>query len=133
MPTMTWADRAACRGMTVDTFYTSDDATDTERERVQAAAKMICRICPSRLDCLDWALNTAEAEGVWGGLTADERRILRRRKHMRIPRTVILQPCGTLAAYRRHQRNGEPVCEPCAQKNRLAAAERKAALKQAVA
>lgn len=124
---MAWADHAACRGMTVDTFYVNDDATEGERERVETAAKQICRICPSQPDCLQWALGTAEAEGVWGGLTADERRILRRRKHMRIPRTVILQPCGTLAAYRRHQRRGEPVCESCAQANRLAASERKRA------
>ena len=24
-----------------------------------------------------------------------------------------LKPCGTVAAYRRHQRNGETPCEPC--------------------
>ena len=29
-----------------------------------------------------------------------------------------LSPCGTLAAYRRHKRSGEPVCEACAEANR---------------
>lgn len=29
-----------------------------------------------------------------------------------------LAPCGTLAAYRRHKRRGEPVCEACAAVNR---------------
>jgi len=29
-----------------------------------------------------------------------------------------LSPCGTLAAYRRHKRNDEPVCDPCAEANR---------------
>lgn len=27
-------------------------------------------------------------------------------------------PCGTLAAYRRHLRHGEPTCEPCREANR---------------
>ena len=31
-----------------------------------------------------------------------------------------LQPCGTLAAYKRHQRRGEPVDEACRLANRLA-------------
>lgn len=26
-----------------------------------------------------------------------------------------VRPCGTLAAYRRHQRHGEPPCESCKQ------------------
>jgi hypothetical protein len=25
----------------------------------------------------------------------------------------VLQPCGTYAAAKRHQRRGEPLCEPC--------------------
>ena len=29
-----------------------------------------------------------------------------------------LQPCGTLAAYRRHQRRGEPPCHDCRLANR---------------
>ena len=36
-----------------------------------------------------------------------------------------LSPCGTLAAYRRHKRNDEPVCEPCAEANRLDKNDRK--------
>lgn len=32
--------------------------------------------------------------------------------------TRDLQPCGTFAAYKRHLRKKEPVCEPCAQAGR---------------
>ena len=44
-----------------------------------AEAKRICRLCPVRRDCLDYALSQPEVlMGVWGGLTADERRVPRR-------------------------------------------------------
>ena len=39
----------------------------------------------------------------------------------------VKQPCGTVAAYRRHLRAGERPCEPCAEANR--AANRKPAAK----
>ena len=29
------------------------------------------------------------------------------------PGRPVEQPCGTQAAYKRHQRNGETPCEPC--------------------
>ena len=30
-----------------------------------------------------------------------------------VPGRPATQPCGTAAAYRRHLRHGEPVCQPC--------------------
>jgi WhiB family redox-sensing transcriptional regulator len=41
-----------------------------------AAAKKICAGCPVRLKCLSYALENDIASGVWGGLTAGERRRL---------------------------------------------------------
>lgn len=43
-----------------------------------AAAKDICRTCPVTTRCLQWALDTGEDWGVWGGLSESERRALRR-------------------------------------------------------
>lgn len=40
------------------------------------------------------------------------------------PGRPATQPCGTTAAYRRHERRGEPPCQPC----RDAEAERQRAL-----
>lgn len=71
---MIWRQRAACRGVDPDIFYpvTDEDAED---------AKAICRACPVRQACLEWALERREREGVWGGATERERRrILRRRR-----------------------------------------------------
>lgn len=40
-------------------------------------AKTICRACPVRDACLQWALEHDERFGVWGGLSERERRRLR--------------------------------------------------------
>ncbi|MFF1284343.1 WhiB family transcriptional regulator [Streptomyces sp. NPDC058299] len=42
-------------------------------------AKLVCRRCPVRDDCLQFALATGQDSGVWGGLTEDERRALKKR------------------------------------------------------
>ncbi len=36
-------------------------------------AKAVCRACPVRRECLDWAVEANERAGVWGGTTPDER------------------------------------------------------------
>ena len=41
-------------------------------------AKRICRDCPVRLDCLQYAMETPVDHGIWGGLTERERRRFRR-------------------------------------------------------
>lgn len=42
-----------------------------------AAAKAVCGRCPVAAKCLDWALRAGEPAGIWGGTTAEERRLLR--------------------------------------------------------
>ena len=48
-----------------------------------AAAKSICAACPVLAQCLDFALEARQDYGVWGGLTEDERRSLRRSRQRR--------------------------------------------------
>ncbi len=74
-----WQDRAACRSFPLDLFFTagSSDIARYDQER----AKAVCETCPVRVECLDWALATEEQFGVWGGLTADERRALTSQSH----------------------------------------------------
>lgn len=64
--------RAACRVVPPALFY----ATSHEKR-----AKATCRRCPIKAACLEWALSTEEPHGVYGGMTAEERRaeIKRRR------------------------------------------------------
>lgn len=67
-----WASYAACRQADPDWFFPGSD--DDGR-----AAVRVCRGCPVREDCLDWALQVRIRYGIWGGLTERERRRLLRR------------------------------------------------------
>ncbi|MET8411112.1 WhiB family transcriptional regulator [Streptomyces sp. NPDC005195] len=42
-------------------------------------AKAVCRRCPLQESCLQGALERGESAGVWGGLSEDERRSMKRR------------------------------------------------------
>ena len=74
-PNLTWRTHAACRGLEPEVFY---PVTEEQTEE----AKAICRACPVREPCLDYALSNRERDGVWGGATERERRrmIRQRRK-----------------------------------------------------
>ena len=41
-------------------------------------AKLICRECPVRKQCLSYAMDAPVGHGIWGGLTERERRRYRR-------------------------------------------------------
>lgn len=70
---VSWRQRAACRGVDPDVFY---PVSDEEAEE----AKAICRVCPVRESCLEYALANRERDGVWGGATERERRRLIRQR-----------------------------------------------------
>lgn len=42
-------------------------------------AKAVCRRCHVREQCLEWALEAGQDHGVWGALSEDERRALKRK------------------------------------------------------
>jgi len=42
-------------------------------------AKGVCRRCDVTDTCLAWAIENGQDAGVWGGLSEDERRALKRR------------------------------------------------------
>lgn len=62
-----WRKDAACGGMPSEVFF-------PERGQTTEAAKKVCRRCPVRLECLEFALSTHERHGVWGGMALRERR-----------------------------------------------------------
>jgi WhiB family redox-sensing transcriptional regulator len=51
-------------------------------------AKEVCRRCEVREQCLAWALEAGQDHGVWGGLSEDERRALKRRNSRARVRTA---------------------------------------------
>ncbi|MFK0223277.1 WhiB family transcriptional regulator [Streptomyces vinaceus] len=66
--------RPACAGADPELFFAHALST------LQIArAKELCATCPLMASCLEGALERGEEYGVWGGLTEDERRSLKRR------------------------------------------------------
>ena len=76
-----WQDRAACKGMDPTIFFGPEYAeTVKEKRDREDAAKAVCMTCPVREECLEYALDTREAYGIWGGMTELERKALLRRR-----------------------------------------------------
>lgn len=74
---MDWRASAACLSADPDLFFPVGSA-GTALDQVRDA-KRVCAGCPVLADCLEWALAAGGLEGVWGGLTAEERSARRRR------------------------------------------------------
>ena len=75
LPVTPGREAASCLNVPADvTFF-----PDKEDVGAIAKAKAICATCPVADECLSWAIDTNQTEGVWGGHTAQERRALRRR------------------------------------------------------
>lgn len=73
---MDWRHQAACRDVDPDIFFPVG-TTGPALAQIEAA-KAICESCGVQRECLDWAIDTSQDAGVWGGLTEDERRAVRR-------------------------------------------------------
>jgi WhiB family transcriptional regulator, redox-sensing transcriptional regulator len=59
-----------------------------------ARAKAVCSRCPVRRQCLDYAIETGQAHGVWGGTTVDERRAIASRRRRALARQASALPVG---------------------------------------
>ncbi|WP_214414494.1 WhiB family transcriptional regulator [Sphaerisporangium fuscum] len=72
LPAVSWLRRAACRGEDPELFFpiSAKGPGHVQHER----AKAVCRRCPVRTPCLDYALTTGQEHGIWGGTDPDERR-----------------------------------------------------------
>ncbi|MCF7553344.1 WhiB family transcriptional regulator [Pseudonocardia sp. WMMC193] len=65
-------------------FFHPDGERNPSRARRTAQAKAVCGRCPVMDMCREFALETREPFGVWGGLGESERRaLLERRDHHR--------------------------------------------------
>ncbi|CAL9408558.1 WhiB family transcriptional regulator [Streptomyces sp. enrichment culture] len=67
-----WQPHGACHGMDPDDADATFFPLPRDYEAI-ADAKELCAMCPVRRDCLNYALENDLKEGVWGGLTAEER------------------------------------------------------------
>lgn len=76
-----WRDDSACRYEDPELHFPIGNTGPALVQIEQA--KAVCRRCPVIEECLEWALQTRQESGVWGGLSEDERLLLRGRTRSR--------------------------------------------------
>jgi WhiB family transcriptional regulator, redox-sensing transcriptional regulator len=74
---MTWRDQAACLDEDPELFFPIGN-TGLALLQIQEA-KAVCRRCEVVDICLKWAVEFGQDAGVFGGLSEDQRRALKRR------------------------------------------------------
>ena len=73
-----WRDDAICRDTDPGLFFPVG-TTGTAISQI-THAKATCGECTVSADCLEFALETNQDSGIWGGLTEEERRVIRRHR-----------------------------------------------------
>lgn len=69
-----WPARAACRDEDPELFFPVSEMGPGARQ--VARAKAVCASCPVRTECLAYALDAGLDNGIFGGMTEQERRSL---------------------------------------------------------
>ncbi|MET9097150.1 WhiB family transcriptional regulator [Streptomyces cyaneofuscatus] len=78
-----WRHRSACKERDIDPeLFFPIGTTGPAVIQIQEA-KAVCNTCPVQPACLRSALQAGVDDGVWGGLSEDERRALKRRRARR--------------------------------------------------
>ena len=74
---VTWRDVAACLDEDPELFFPTGITSPALLQIKQA--KGVCLRCAVARTCLRWAMESGQDTGIWGGLSEDERRALKRR------------------------------------------------------
>ena len=69
---LSWQEQALCAQTDPEAFFPEKGGSTRE-------AKKVCLSCEVRVDCLEYALESDERFGIWGGLSERERRRLKKR------------------------------------------------------
>ena len=96
-----WHSGAACRRDEAGLFFAPSKEPTAARLAREESAKRVCARCPVLLECREHALSQPEPYGVWGGLTAAERRVVlarRRRRELELRADVQRDARGRIAA-----------------------------------
>ncbi len=73
-----WQHLGRCRETDPDMFYPEGSGGGGPLHSKDA--KRICKACPVMMQCRQWALDTDEEYGIWGGLSEAERKKIRRER-----------------------------------------------------
>lgn len=105
-----WMADANCRGLDPRRFF-------PERNEDLSFARQVCRACDVQAECLAYALNNGERNGIWGGMNERDRRRIRRRRAAiatgPVRRSAPVEEHGSEAGYAQHTRAGTPPCLAC--------------------
>jgi len=82
-----WQSQGACRGLQTMMFFHPEYERGPTRMRREAEAKAVCQRCPVIEQCRQHALQVHEPYGIWGGLSAEERK-----DQLRVKRRVVSVP-----------------------------------------
>ncbi len=74
-PVTGWKSRAACSEYPNELFFPGADASS----RVVEKAVAVCAVCQVAEECLQYAFETNQRAGIWGGTSEKERKSLRRK------------------------------------------------------
>ncbi len=74
-----WRDSAACKDTPYPELWFPISATDALGRQQTASAKAVCASCPVAAPCLEYALDTRQDTGIWGGTTEQQRESMRRK------------------------------------------------------
>jgi len=67
MPDLPWYRKAACRGRPLEWWY-PNGTKGIAKEHLEAGKRICNTECPVRQECLQYAFQTGEKFGTWGGL-----------------------------------------------------------------
>src|SRR2546430_13609382 len=85
---MDWRHRAACRDEDPELFFPIGTSGPALLQVEQA--KAVCRRCSATDECLQWALESGQDAGVWGGMSEEERRAVKRRGGIRVRASLLV-------------------------------------------
>lgn len=74
-----WQSQAGCTGQDPELFFPAGRDDSLLVAAHLRAVRPICAACPVALECLRWALDTAQEHGLWAATTPTQRRRERRR------------------------------------------------------
>lgn len=76
----------ACASIGTDLFYPDNPSNMTVMER--QTIHHTCYSCKFQAACLEWGLRH-ESEGIWGGVTPNQRKMLRRQMGLRLETVTV--------------------------------------------
>jgi WhiB family transcriptional regulator, redox-sensing transcriptional regulator len=104
-----WWALAACKGQDTELFFPYKETSGQA-----ARAKAFCAGCEVTTQCLDFAMDTEASDGIFGGLTAIERKLLRSGEYAPDYGAIGHRDSpGTTAGYYREKTAGLRPCLLC--------------------